>query len=83
MLSNQWTVPDFYPIDYLPRGVRLAAYSGDASDLPPEVLQGFLDAVSAGRAVVPIARTYDLAGIVEAHTLMERGSAGGKLVVVL
>ena len=47
MLSNQWTVPDFYPIDYLPRGVRLAAYSGDASDLPPEVLQGFLDDVAS------------------------------------
>src|SRR3954470_2989038 len=82
MLSNRWTVPDFYPIGYLPRGVRLSAYSGDASDLPADVLQGFLDDVAAGRAVVPIARTFDLAGIVEAHTLMEHGSAGGKLVVV-
>jgi NADPH:quinone reductase len=34
MLSNQWTVRDFYPIDYLPRGVRLTAYGGDAGDLP-------------------------------------------------
>ena len=34
MLSNQWTVPDFYPIDYIPRGVRLTAYGGDSSDLP-------------------------------------------------
>src|SRR6266496_4313809 len=32
MLSNQWTVRDFYPIDYLPRGVRLTAYSSDATD---------------------------------------------------
>ena len=82
MLSNQWTVPDFYPIDYLPRGVRLAAYGGDASDLPADVLQGFLDDVAAGRAVVPLARTFDLDGIVEAHALMEHGSAGGKLVVI-
>ena len=37
MLSNQWTVPDFYPIDYIPRGVRLTAYSGGATDLPAEV----------------------------------------------
>ena len=37
MLSNQWTVPDFYPIEYLPRGVRLTAYGGDASDLPAPV----------------------------------------------
>jgi NADPH2:quinone reductase len=27
MLSNEWTVRDFYPIDYIPRGVRLTAYS--------------------------------------------------------
>lgn len=39
MLSNQWTVKDFYPIEYLPRGVRLSAYGGDASDLPVAVLQ--------------------------------------------
>src|SRR4051795_8514430 len=31
MLSNQWTVADFYPIDYLPTGVRLTAYGGDAT----------------------------------------------------
>ena len=36
MLSNEWTVRDFYPIDYLPSGVRLTAYGGEASDLPPE-----------------------------------------------
>ena len=81
MLSNRWTVPEFYPIDYLPRGVRLTAYSGDASDLPPDVLQGFLDDVAAGRAVVPLARSFRLDQIVEAHTLMESGDAGGKIVV--
>src|SRR5213595_652413 len=26
MLSNQWTVADFYPIDYLPSGVRRPAH---------------------------------------------------------
>lgn len=83
MLSNRWTVPDFYPIDYLPRGVRLSAYGGDASDLPPAVLQEFLDDVAAGRAVVPTARVFrGLASVVEAHALMEHGSAGGKLVVL-
>src|SRR5207302_6317771 len=54
MLSNVWTVADFYPIDYLPRGVRLTAYHGEAQDLSEPVLQGFLDAVAAGEAVVPI-----------------------------
>jgi NADPH:quinone reductase-like Zn-dependent oxidoreductase len=81
MLSNVWTVRDFYPIDYLPQGVRLTAYGGDARDLPPAVLQEYLDAVAAGRAVVPIDRVYDFDQIVEAHRDMEAGSATGKLVV--
>jgi NADPH:quinone reductase-like Zn-dependent oxidoreductase len=81
MLSNQWTVRDFYPIDYLPRGVRLTAYGGDAGDLPPDVLQDFLDAVAAGSTPVPIAQVYDFAQIVEAHATMEAGGVSGKLVV--
>ena len=82
MLSNQWTVRDFYPIEYLPRGVRLTAYGGDATDLPAEVLQEFLDDVAAGRAQVPIHRVYRLEDIAQAHAEMEAGRAMGKLVVV-
>ncbi|MDD9205695.1 zinc-binding dehydrogenase, partial [Georgenia sp. 10Sc9-8] len=82
MLSNEWTVKDFYPIDYLPRGVRLTAYSGEASDLSTDVLQGFLDDVAAGRAVVPLDRAFRLEEIREAHALMESGDAHGKLVVM-
>jgi NADPH:quinone reductase len=81
MLSNEWTVRDFYPIEYIPRGVRLTAYGGDADDLPSTVLQSFLDAVAAGSAVVPIAHVYQLDEIVQAHTTMEAGSVSGKLVV--
>ena len=81
MLSNEWTVRDFYPVDYLPRGVRLAAYGGGAEDLPAPVLQQFLDAVAAGTAVVPIGRVFAFDDIVEAHRTMEAGTAGGKIVV--
>ncbi|WP_207841202.1 zinc-binding alcohol dehydrogenase family protein [Williamsia soli] len=83
MLSNVWTVPDFYPIEYLPKGVRLSAYSGDASDLPAEVLQGFLDDVAAGRAMVPLYRSFSLDEIREAHAIMESGDAVGKMVVTI
>lgn len=82
MLSNQWTVENFYPIDYLPQGVRLTAYSGSAENLSSEVLQSFLDDVAVGRATVPIDRVFDLDQIREAHTLMESGEARGKLVVM-
>ena len=81
MLSNVWTVPDFYPNDYLPRGVRLTSYSGDAGDLPPQVLQKFLDDVAAGAAKVPIGRVYHFDEIVQAHSDMEFGRGGGKLVM--
>jgi NADPH:quinone reductase len=82
MLSNQWTVRDFYPIDYLPRGVRLTAYGGGAADLPPRLLQGFLDSVAAGTAVVPIGRRYRLDQIVQAHADMAASRVSGKLVVL-
>ena len=73
----------FYPIEYLPRGVRLTAYHGEARDLPSKVLQDFLDAVAAGRFSVPVHRSYTLDDIVEAHTDMEAGKASGKLVVTI
>jgi NADPH2:quinone reductase len=82
MLSNQWIVRDFYPIDFLPRGVRLTAHSGDARDLPAAVLQSFLDAVAAGHLTVPVHRTYTLDEIATAHADMEAGRATGKLVVL-
>ena len=81
MLSNQWTIPDFYPIDFIPRGVRLTSYTGGAADLPRNVLQEFLQAVSDGTASVPIGKVYTLDDIVQAHTDMEDNRVSGKLVV--
>ena len=69
------------PLDYLPTGVRLTAYKGDAADLPPQALQVFLNAVAAGTAAVPIGRVYRFDQIGEAHTDMEQNRATGKLVV--
>ena len=39
MLSNKWIIEQFYPIAFIPTGVRLTAYGGSASDLPSEVLK--------------------------------------------
>ena len=80
-LSNQWTVEKFYPIDYIPRGVRLTAYSGDAADLPPTILQGFIEDVEAGQVKVPVGHVFRLEEIVKAHQAMEEGTMSGKLVV--
>jgi len=81
MLSNEWIVERFYPIEYIPRGVRLTAYGGEASDLPPQLLQTFLDSVVRGEISVPVAHVYPLDEIVAAHEAMESGAVSGKLVV--
>jgi NADPH:quinone reductase len=83
MLSDQWTIQDFYPMQWLPNGVRLTAYSGEAADLPPSALQAFLDVVTAGGARVPVGRVYRIDDIVQAHHDLEAGVVGGKAVVVL
>ncbi len=80
-LSNQWTVPNFYPIACLPRGVRLTAYSGGSGDLPAEVLQHYLDRLAAGD-VSPI-RGYTFEQIRQAHADMEQNRNFGKMVVTI
>jgi NADPH:quinone reductase len=82
MLSDEWTIPDFYPIGYLPTGVRLTAYSGDAADLPADVLQRYLDGIAAGTLGLGPAHTYRLDEIRDAHRAMEDNTVSGKLVVL-
>jgi NADPH2:quinone reductase len=82
MLSNRWTVSEFYPIGYLPRGVRLSAYSGDARDLPADVLQTTLDRIAAGTLTLWPTTVYRLDQIRQAHHDMETNAVSGKLVVV-
>ncbi|MFO0738415.1 MAG: zinc-binding dehydrogenase [Labilithrix sp.] len=83
MLSNEWTVKDFYPIGYLPTGVRLTAYGGDSGHLSTAVLQRFLDRIASGAVTLGPIRTYALDEIRRAHDDMEHNRTVGKQVVVL
>jgi NADPH2:quinone reductase len=80
MLSNQWTVKDFYPIEYIPRGVRLTSYGGGAADLPATVLQHFLDQLASGAVRLGPIHTYALEDTARAHADMEHNRVFGKLV---
>ncbi len=82
MLSNQWVVPEFYPIDYLPRGVRLTAYGGGSADLPGEVLQGYLDGLAAGTIAAGPTQVHQFDDIRSAHFDMEHNQTFGKHVVL-
>ena len=81
MLSDNWTIPDFYPIGYLPNGVRLTAYSGESSDLPADAFQRYVDLVASGKLPIRIDRVFTMEQIGEAHRVMQDGAAVGKLVV--
>jgi NADPH:quinone reductase len=70
MLSDQWTVRDFYPIGYLPNGGRLTAYSGDAADLPAAVLQSYLDRIASGEISLGPVHIYGLDEIQVAQQLL-------------
>ena len=83
MLSNQWIVPNFYPIGYIPTGVRLTGYSGDAADLPVGVLQRHLDRIAGGDTPLGPTHVYALDEIRTAHEDLEQGHHFGKLVVRL
>jgi NADPH2:quinone reductase len=83
LLSNEWIIPNFYPIAYLPKGVRLTAYGGDSGDLPADVLQGYLDKVAAGEITLGPTNVYRLDDIRQAHADMENNRVLGKLVVRL
>src|SRR2546421_7389472 len=81
ILSNEWIIPNFYPIGYLPTGVRLTGYGGDSTDLPAAVLQDYLDKIAAGRLSLGQPRVYRLEEIRQAHADMEHNRVVGKLVV--
>jgi len=82
MLSNQWTVPDFYPIDYLPTGVRLTAYTGGSTDLPPDVLQDYLDRIADRSTSLGPILVHQLEDIRGAHLDLEHNRGFGKHVVL-
>ena len=84
MVSDHWSIAEFNPMDWIPNGVRLTAYSGEAKDLPPEVLQEYLDALADGTASPPPLTTYR--GLEEArlaHEDMDHSRPGKKVVRVL
>ena len=80
MLSDSWTIPDFYPLDWIPAGVRLTTYSGGAESLPASVLQATLDQMADGALDLFPVHTYPLHQIRRAHEDLASGRHVGKLV---
>ncbi|MEZ4294951.1 MAG: zinc-binding dehydrogenase [Polyangiaceae bacterium] len=81
MLSNKWIVEQFYPIEFIPTGVRLTAYGGDANDLPREVLSEIATAIHQGQLDWPV-EVYAMEDIARAHADMEHNRVAARQVVL-
>jgi len=82
MVGNRWSLDAFSPMGAIPTGVGLTTYSGGSGDFMATPLQGFIDAVEAGHATVPMGPVFGIDRIVGAHEAMENNRAGGKIVVL-
>lgn len=77
MLSNKWIVEQFYPIEFIPTGVRLTAYGGGAGNLPSEVLSDIAAAIHGGEFDWPV-EVYRMEDIARAHEDMEHDRVAAK-----
>ena len=82
MLSEQWAVPDFVPMEFIPATVRLTIYDSGQIQVDQESFQQFIHDVEAGLIRLNIGGVFTLDEIVAAHNLMDSNAAGGKIVVV-
>lgn len=79
LLGNVFTVPQFDAIKYIPNGVFL---TGFFSNFPSQaVIDRLMDIIENAHISPLYKRVFSLDQIVEAHTLLERGGAGGKIIL--
>lgn len=83
MLSEQWSIKDFAPMDYIPAATFLTVYDSGQMRVEGKYFQDFIDEIENGNIHPKIKKVFSLEEIVEAHTFMETNQGGGKIVVVL
>ncbi len=82
MLSEQWDIKNFAPMEFIPPTVKLTVYDSGSVRSPASAFRDFVGQVEEGKINLPIGRVMALEEIVEAHQLMESNRANGKIVVV-
>lgn len=82
MLSEQWSISDFSPMEYIPATAKLTVYDSGQIRVGGEHFQAFIRDIEAKRITPPIGKVYTLDTIAEAHRLMDSNQANGKIVVL-
>jgi NADPH:quinone reductase-like Zn-dependent oxidoreductase len=82
MVGDRWTLDSFEPMTAIPSKTSLTTYSGTAEDFMAMPLDKLLHQVTQGTLPVRIGRVFPMSDIVDAHRLMEAGTANGKIVML-
>ncbi|WP_375445557.1 zinc-binding alcohol dehydrogenase family protein [uncultured Fibrella sp.] len=82
MLSENWSIATFSPMEFIPATVHLTVY--DTGQIRSEAIafQQFIRTVEAGQIKLNVSQVFTLDNIEKAHQLMEQNKAGGKIVVL-
>lgn len=82
MLSEQWSIAEFAPMEYIPPTVKMTIYDSGQLQVESKYFQQFLDNIEHGKISPVIKHTFRLDQLVEAHRYMESNAGGGKIVVL-
>lgn len=82
MLAEQWSIPKFDPMEYIPAAVKLTVYDSGQIRIAGNLFQEFISNIEKGLLIPPIKKIFSLKEIVAAHQYMESNAGGGKIVVV-
>ena len=81
ILGGAWTLRNFKPMEAIPGGVKLTAYSGSSSDISVEQLQHYVTLVESGLLKLTLGPTFSFEELRKAHRLMDENRANGKIVI--
>ncbi len=83
ILGGEWVLPEFHPMGDIPTAVALTSYSGNASDITESQLQRYVELVENGDLALQAGPVFSFDKLRDAHDLMDRNAANGKIVVVM
>src|SRR5690606_27471897 len=82
MLSEQWSLAEYAPMDVIPATVSLTVYDSGQVRVSQQYFQQFIGEVKNGNIQLNISRSFRLEEISQAHCFMETDSGAGKIVVL-
>ncbi|PBJ10144.1 zinc-binding alcohol dehydrogenase family protein [Flavobacterium sp. ACN6] len=82
MLSEEWSIAAFAPMEFIPATVNLTVYDSGQIRIEGKYFQKFVNEIENYMLKPAIKRIFSLDDIAEAHHFMENNSGGGKIVVL-